>query len=90
MADEGFKRKLTAILSADVKGYSRLMGEDDQAIKSFFNKGLVKFLEKHQIHHLESNGEALIIFRYLHIAPADEVQNLLEFSYDLLDHMNLN
>jgi len=26
MAQEGFKRKLTAILSADVEGYSRLMG----------------------------------------------------------------
>ncbi len=25
-----FKRKLTAILSADVKGYSRLMGEDEE------------------------------------------------------------
>jgi len=31
MAKEGFKRKLTAILSADVKGYSRLMGEDEEA-----------------------------------------------------------
>ena len=28
---EGFKRKLSAILSADVAGYSRLMGEDDDA-----------------------------------------------------------
>ena len=31
MADEGFKRKLTAILSADVEGYSRLMGENEEA-----------------------------------------------------------
>jgi len=31
MSIEGFKRKLTAILSADVKGYSRLMGEDEAA-----------------------------------------------------------
>jgi len=29
MAPETLKRKLTAILSADVKGYSRLMGEDE-------------------------------------------------------------
>ena len=29
MVDERVKRKLTAILSADVKGYSRLMGEDE-------------------------------------------------------------
>ena len=26
------ERKLTAILSADVKGYSRLMGEDEEMI----------------------------------------------------------
>jgi adenylate cyclase len=31
VATEEFKRKLTAILSADVKGYSRLMGEDEEA-----------------------------------------------------------
>jgi len=31
MAQEGFKRKLTAILSADVVGYSRLMQEEDMA-----------------------------------------------------------
>ena len=31
MAEKDFKRKLSAILSADVAGYSRLMGEDDGA-----------------------------------------------------------
>ena len=31
MTQEGFKRKLTAILSADVVGYSRLMSEDEEA-----------------------------------------------------------
>ncbi len=30
MEDEGFKRKLAAILSADVEGYSRLMDEDEE------------------------------------------------------------
>lgn len=29
MNDTREKRKLSAILSADVKGYSRLMGDDD-------------------------------------------------------------
>ena len=29
MTEERAKRKLSAILSADVKGYSRLMGEDE-------------------------------------------------------------
>jgi adenylate cyclase len=31
MATRDLRRKLTAILSADVKGYSRLMGEDEEA-----------------------------------------------------------
>ena len=31
MAEKGFKRKLTVILSADVEGYSRLMGDDEEA-----------------------------------------------------------
>jgi adenylate cyclase len=31
MADEGFKRKLAATLSADVKGYSLLMDDDEEA-----------------------------------------------------------
>ena len=31
MSEEGFKRKLAAILSADVEGYSRLMDDDEVA-----------------------------------------------------------
>jgi hypothetical protein len=31
MTQEGFKRKMTAILSADIVGYSRLMDDDDEA-----------------------------------------------------------
>jgi len=31
MAENGFKRKLTAILSADVEGYSRLMDDNEEA-----------------------------------------------------------
>ena len=31
MSAESFKRKLTAVFSADVAGYSRLMGEDEAA-----------------------------------------------------------
>jgi adenylate cyclase len=31
MAEKGFKRKLTAILSADIEGYSRLLNDDEEA-----------------------------------------------------------
>lgn len=38
MATDDFKRKLTAILSADVVGYSRLMGEDEEETVLTLNK----------------------------------------------------
>ena len=41
MAEQSFKRKLTAILSADVAGYSRLMGSDEAAT--------VKILETYRV-----------------------------------------
>ena len=36
MAEKGFKRKLSAILSADVKGYSKLMGDDERLLNKYF------------------------------------------------------
>ena len=46
MAPENLKRKLAAILSADVKGYSRLMGEDEEwTLRTLNNyKGLIRNL----------------------------------------------
>ncbi|MFC1841036.1 adenylate/guanylate cyclase domain-containing protein, partial [Thermodesulfobacteriota bacterium] len=38
MTENNFKRKLTAILSADVVGYSRLMGEDEESTVRSLNK----------------------------------------------------
>jgi len=79
----------------DFKKYSdfsnkfQLSGEDENAIRNFFTEGLIRFLEQNEIHHIESNGEALMIFKYLHIARTDEVKNMLAFSHNLLTHMSL-
>jgi len=67
-----------------------LSGEDEGAIRKFFSDDLIHFLEKNEIHHIESNGEALMIFKYLHIARTDEVQNMLTFASNLLKHMDFN
>ena len=66
----------------------QLSGEDEGALKSFFTNDLIHFLEENEIHHIESNGEALMIFNYLHIARTAEVKNMLAFSQNLLKHMN--
>lgn len=68
----------------------QLSGEDESAIRNFFTEDLIDFLEKNEIHHIESNGEALMIFKYLHIARTDEVKNMLLFATNLLKHMGLN
>ena len=52
MATEDFKRKLTAILSADVKGYSRLMGEDEEATVrtiTAHRKVITSVIEKYRV-----------------------------------------
>jgi len=73
-------------------GFSRkfhLSGGDEDAIRDFFTDDLIDFLKDNEIHHIESTGEALMIFQYVHIARTEEVQNILSFSSNLLKHMNL-
>ena len=72
------------------KGFSgkfQLSGKDEDAIRDFFTDDLIRFLEKNEIHHIESNGEALMIFNYLHIARTNEVPSMLTFSSNLLKNM---
>jgi adenylate cyclase len=63
MADEGFKRKLTAILSADVEGYSRLMGEDEEATVrtlTSYREVLSTLIQQHNGKVLDSPGDNLL------------------------------
>ena len=63
MADEGFKRKLTAILSADAVEYSRLMGEDEEAtvrtLKSY-REVFYTLIQQHNGKVLDSQGDNLL------------------------------
>ncbi len=63
MADEGFKRKLTAILSADVEGYSRLMGDDEEATVrtlTAYREVLSTLIQQHNGKVLDSPGDNLL------------------------------
>ncbi len=73
----------------DFSNRFHLSGEDELAIRNFFMDDLLSFLEANEIHHIESNGEALLIFKYIHIARTDEVEKMLSFALNLLNHMNL-
>jgi TolB-like protein/class 3 adenylate cyclase/rhodanese-related sulfurtransferase len=63
MGEEGFRRKLTAILSADVEGYSRLMGEDEDAtIRTLtaYRELMSTLIQKHHGRVVDSPGDNLL------------------------------
>ena len=63
MAENGFKRKLTAILSADVEGYSRLMSDDEEAtvrMLTTYREVLKSLIQQHNGRVIDSPGDNLL------------------------------
>ena len=63
MNSQKFERKLSAIFSADVKEYSRLMGEDEvttvRTVEEY--RGVIsEFIEKHRGRVVDSPGDNLL------------------------------
>ncbi|MBT8190242.1 MAG: SulP family inorganic anion transporter [Saprospiraceae bacterium] len=56
-----------------------LMGKDEEEIRKFFSNEIVQFFENEQLHHLESNGEAFLIFDRMKVARTDETIALIEY-----------
>jgi adenylate cyclase len=63
MPAESFKRKLTAILSADVKGYSRLMGENEaETVRTLtaYRKIMGELIQQHRGRVIDSPGDNIL------------------------------
>ena len=63
MANAPVTRKLAAILSADVQGYSRLMGDDEVAtIRTLttYREVMTSLIEQHQGRVVDSPGDNLL------------------------------
>jgi adenylate cyclase len=63
MTPEGFKRKLTAILSADAVGYSRLMAEDETAtVKTLatYREVMTSLIKQHRGRVVDSPGDNVL------------------------------
>jgi len=63
MEKQGFKRKLTAILSADVEGYSRLMGDDEEATVqtiTAYREVITTLIQQHNGKVVDSPGDNLL------------------------------
>jgi adenylate cyclase len=63
MADEGFKRKLTTIFSADVVGYSRLMEDNEEATIQTLNayrNSMSTLIQQHSGRVVDMTGDNLM------------------------------
>ena len=63
MTQEGFKRKLTSIFSADAVGYSRLMGEDEAAtvqLLTSYRSVIFTLIKQHNGSVIDSPGDNLL------------------------------
>jgi adenylate cyclase len=63
MTQEGFKRKLTAILSADVVGYSRLMDDNEEATIQTLNdyrKSMTELIQQYRGRVVDATGDNLL------------------------------
>jgi len=63
MSTNDFKRKLTAILSADAKGYSRLMGDDEEATVrtiTAYREVISTVVQKHRGRVVDSPGDNVL------------------------------
>jgi len=60
-----------------------LMGDNESEIRSFFTGDIIQFIEEHQIYHLESNGEALLIFDKIKLARTDETIGFIDYGNEL-------
>ncbi len=77
------ERKLTAILSADVKGYSRLMGEDEEAtIRTLtaYREVIATLIGQHRGRVVDSPGDNLLAE---FASAVDAVRCAVEVQHDL-------
>ncbi|MCU0597290.1 MAG: hypothetical protein MUC98_17750, partial [Desulfobacterota bacterium] len=90
MNSKDFKRKLTAVFSADVAGYSRLMGEDEAAtIKTLesYKQLMFSLVNQHGGRVVDSPGDNVLAeFPSVvnAVACAVETQKELKSRYDVL------
>ena len=85
MAEKGFKRKLTAILSADVAGYSRLMDEEDMTtVRNLreYQKLIASYISQYRGRVVDSPGDNLLAeFK----SVVDAVQCAVEIQRELTE-----
>ncbi len=57
-----------------------LKGNDKAAIYQFFDDALIDFLQANKLYHIESNGNALLIFEKERLSVLSEIKQLVSFA----------
>jgi hypothetical protein len=66
-----------------------LLGENETAIKAFFNDDIIHFFESNPYYHIESNGSSLLVFSKERVASTKEIKTLFDFGKRLKNVISL-
>ena len=65
-----------------------LMGNNESEIRSFFTEEIIRFFESQYIYHIESSGNALLIFDNIKLARTDETIAFIDYGEKLAAILN--
>ena len=65
-----------------------LLGSNEDEIRSIFTEKIIRFFEKNQTYHIESNGEALLLFNKIKLARTDETVAIIDYGKELVKLLN--
>lgn len=84
MALSGYK-DIDFKLYTDFSDRFLLKGENEQEVRDFFSIDLIEFFEANETYHIESNGEALLIFNKVKLAKTVETISMIDFTNKLTE-----
>ena len=67
-----------------------LLGDNETDIIRFFNNDIIRFFETNPYYHVESNGEALLVFGKERLASVKEIKALFDFGKCLKEVIDTN
>lgn len=60
-----------------------LHGKDEEAVSKLFTESLRQFFVEHEVYHVESNGNSIMLFKYFRLASYENIGKMIEFGHDL-------
>ena len=57
--------------------------DDEEAVSKFFTESLRQFFVEHEVYHVESNGNSIMLFKYFRLASFENVRKMIDFGHDL-------